>query len=262
MSYQDKPLLPGNQLCQIAPVKLQLITDQSVLGQLHLCCSLPHGMCCREHPVYSSTSVCFQKDGAKSLNSLSAAVSFFKAWAVPQPPQFLCGAVPAGKACPPLPALPKGSTPGITGDESLREVPALPGLQDRAPVFGRHFTPHSRAPVGQNLGPSTLLKGMRRLVPLARGSLALHPERDSRRRVRDPLASSAPPSFPQHICFQESAAFPLFKDTSMFLPTQRGWCPSASRAKACSVSELSQPGPAEASSKSETFGARAQVPEA
>lgn len=98
--------------------------------------------------MYSSTSVCFQKDGAKSLNSLSAAVSFFKAWAVSQPPQFLCGAVPAGKACPPLPALPKGSTPGMTGDESLREVPALPGLQDRAPVFGRHFTPHSRAPVG------------------------------------------------------------------------------------------------------------------
>lgn len=109
---------------------------------------------------------------------------------------------------------------------------------------------------------------MRRLVPLAQGSQASHPEakRDSGRRVRDPLASSASschsPSFPQHICSQESPAFPLFSDPSIFLPSQKGWCFSAAGAKARSVSELSQPGPAEASSKSEPFGAGAQVPAA
>lgn len=121
LSYQDKPLLPGNHVCQLGPVKL---ADHRAgfRSAPSIGAALPHGMRCR---VCSSTSACFQQDGAESLGCLPVAASLSKPVSVQ----------PAGKACPPLPALRKaapGEWPGMsrweragTAAQSARARPPL-----------------------------------------------------------------------------------------------------------------------------------------
>lgn len=190
-----------------------------------------------------------------SLISLCVAVSSSEAWAVSQPSQLGLGGAAGRESLPSAAALPQGSAQGMSGNDALREVPALPGLQHRAAASGRHFSipvcPQDKTgATPRSLG---LLDGWSRSlgVPgIAPRSRTPQPPQGVRSAGQLSLVLSHSTSIlPTAHLLPRISGFPLVNDPSIFLPTQREWVLSASGAKARSVSEQSQPGPAEASSK-------------
>lgn len=213
-----------------------------------------------------------------SLSSLCVAVSSPKAWAVSQHSQHRLGGAAGRESLPSAAAaaLPQGSAQGMTGNATewrgmsgnVREWSA----QRRAGPAGAAAQSGSVRPALHPSFPqdktgatprSLRLWISLRPVPLARG-----PGHRTQSRTRQPPQAAGPAGhlspvlshstsiLPTAHLLPRTSCFPLVNDPWIFLPTQRRWCLLASGAKARSVSELSQPGPAGASSKSEPIWGR------
>lgn len=284
LSYQDKPLLAGKQQCQLAPGKVQLIPDQSVFRQLGGRSPLPHGRRCRA------------RRNARCTPARQAAFRRTLPWAwapsvslspLPKPglslsaPSTVSVAQPAGKACPSLPlprsrkAAPRewrgmprndGEWRGMSGNVREWSAQRRAGPAGAAAQSGSvRPALHPSFPQGKTgATPRSLRLWISlRPVPLARG-----PGHGTQSRTRQPPQAAGPAGqlslvlshstsiLPTAHLLPRTSCFPLVNDPWIFLATQRRWCLLASGAKARSVSELSQPGPAGASSKSEPIWGR------